>query len=90
MIIDAILYLLGAFIGWVASILPTFSVYPPALLEGINFFGQKLASLDFFIFNIPQIMVVGLAFLTFEINYFLALKIVSVVNFFRGSGKLEL
>lgn len=90
MIIDVILYIFGSFIGWIGLLLSEYSIYPQNLLNGISFFGQKIATLDFFIFDIPAIMTIFLFVLQFEIYYFFALKIVSVINFFRGGGKLEL
>lgn len=90
MILDIGLYLFGTIINWLIILLPDFSIYPDQLLNGISFFGEKMASLDFFIFDVPAFMVIFLFILQFEIYYFLALKIASIANFFRGSGKLEL
>ena len=90
MIVDIILYVFGSLVGWTAALLPDWSLYPTGLIDGIEFFGEKIAGLNFFIFDIPEIMKIGIFILTFEIYYFTANKIASIINFFRGSGKLEL
>jgi hypothetical protein len=90
MILDIALYVIGQFISWVALLLPAFSIYPDSLLNGLQFFGEKISSLDFFIFDIPKLFGILIFIIQFEIYYFTALKIVSIINFFRGGGKLEL
>jgi len=90
MIIDILLYIIGTMITWIAYLLPVISIYPPELLAGVAFFGERIAALNFFIFDIPAIMAIFIAILQFEALYYLALKIASLVNFFRGSGKIEL
>jgi hypothetical protein len=77
-------------ITWLCVLLPTFSVYPQNLLDGIAFFGQKISGLDFFVFDIQAIFTIFLFVLQFEFFYFLTKKIVSIINFFRGAGKIEM
>lgn len=90
MIPDLFLFIVGQLISWVAFILPSFSLYSPDILSGISFFGQKIAGLNFFVFDIPKILTIFLALVQFEAVYFMAKKIASVINFFRGSGKLDI
>jgi hypothetical protein len=90
MAVDAILYIFGTLISWVAAILPDFSIYPDKFLAGIEYCGEKIHTLDFFIFDIPNLMIIFIWFLSFESYYFTAQKIGSLINFFRGSGKLEI
>jgi hypothetical protein len=77
-------------ITWLSFLLPNFSVYPQAMLDGLSFFGQKISSLDFFVFDISAIFTIFIFLLQFELFYFVAKKTVSIINFFRGSGKIEI
>jgi len=90
MLVDIIIYVFATLISWTASILPTWTLWPPIVLESVAFFGQQMQKLNFFIFDVPAIMVIVVFLLYFEIYYFTTRKIVSLINFFRGSGKLEL
>lgn len=90
MIIDVLFYIIGYLVQILVYILPDWSFYPQTFLDGIAFFGQKIATLNFFIFDIPQIMIILTTVLSFESFYYLVRRLVSVVNFFRGSGKLDI
>lgn len=90
MIIDVLIYILGTLISWVGALLPDYSIYPSNFLGGIEVAGEKLQTLDFFILDINGILAAFIFLLTFEIYYFTAQKIVSLINFFRGSGKLDI
>lgn len=90
MIIDIIIYILATLVSWIAVILPVYSIYPENFLDGIEYVGEKVNTLDFFIFDINGIMVIFTFLLSFEVYYFTAQKIGSLINFFRGSGKLDI
>jgi len=90
MIVDAIIYILGTFISWVAALLPDFSIYPANFIGVIEIVGEKIQTLDFFLIDVPGIMAIFIFLLDFSIYYFIARKIGSLINFFRGSGKLEI
>lgn len=89
MIISLILYVVGGLIGFIAEILPTKQVYPTGLTYGITYFGQQAGRLNFIV-PVYELSGVLLFLLNFLSAYFTAVLFLMVVNWFRGSGKIEI
>ena len=88
MIISLLLYVAGGILGLVADLLPEKQIYPPALTDGIEYFGEQLGRLNF-ILPIYELSGVALFFLNFLLAYGIAKLLLMVVNWFRGSGQIE-
>jgi hypothetical protein len=87
--ITLIFYILGGMIGFFASWLPTFSVWPDSLITGIDYFGEKIMLLNF-IFPIYELSFLILFLILFFSTYYTARIIAMVLNWIRGSGSIEL
>jgi hypothetical protein len=85
MITNILLYIFSEIIHIFAQILPTWQVWPTALTDGLTYFFQQLAFLDF-LFPIDTLFTVILFFITFEVAYFSAKILIKIVNFLRGTG----
>jgi len=70
----------------VAVILPEWSIWPPALTDGLTYVFSSLAKINI-IFPIDQLFTVILFLITFEVAFFTTKIILMAFNFFRGSGK---
>jgi len=89
MIITLLLYIAGGLVGFIAELLPTKQIYPIQLTEGITYFGQQIGRLNFII-PVYELSGIVLFLLNFLSAYYLAILFLMVVNWFRGSGKIEI
>lgn len=88
MILTILFYVLGSIVGFLAEFLPVFSVWPASLTDGIYYFGQQLKLLNF-ILPIYELSLLAMFVLSFLSYWFTAKIIVMIVNFFRGTGKID-
>lgn len=92
MIITALLYLLSFILGLVNGIsnflAQGWSIWPPALLQGLTYFFVHLMSLDFAL-NIATGLTVFQKLLGFIVIYFGIKLLMSIFNWIRGSGGIE-
>jgi len=85
MIVTLLLYVLTMFLNMVTVILPSWEVWPTALLDGLTYFLSLLGKLNF-ILPMDTFMSVLLFLVTFETVYFGTKIIMKVFNFLRGTG----
>lgn len=85
MITDIVLYLIRQFIDLLVFILPTWTVWPSALLDGVNYACQSLAKLNY-ILPIDSLFAVLIFIIQFEVLYLTAKLVMKVFNFIRGTG----
>jgi len=88
MIIQLFIYALGFIVGAISRILPTISIWPAEFLEGVAYFGEKIMLFNF-IFPIYEATFVIAFIFDFLILFYSAYGLLMVLNFIRGSGKLE-
>ena len=77
---------------WLLSILlyflPNWSPYPQALTDGIQYFFSSFSKLNF-IFPIDSLYNALILIIQFEVLYYSVKLFLSILHFFRGSGKIE-
>jgi len=88
MITSVLIYVIGAIIGIMLSLLSLLSpasgiVYPPEFLASFQVFGQSLASINFF-WNTYELARAICFFIQFLIYYFSAFLIIFVIKRVRG------
>lgn len=88
MIFTALFFVIGFLAEFVGRILPNWTIYPDEILEAVNYFGSCLDLFDltgtgFF----KSFVAMLLLLLQFEVYYFTAKKIISFVNWARGTGR---
>jgi len=89
MITNAILIMLGYFMGLIATLAPTWTVWPAGFIEGITYFFTGLMKFNF-IFPIDTAMQ-GINFLAgFAALYFSAKLLIMLINWFRGAGEIKI
>jgi hypothetical protein len=85
MIITSLFWILEIFLIGIATLLPTWSIWPSDLLTGLTYFFSSLAKLNF-LFPVDTLFTVLLFIINFEVLYFTAKIIMKVFNYFRGTG----
>jgi len=85
MITDLLIYIVSAFIQAITFILPTWTPWPSALLEGLTYFFTNLAKFNI-IFPVDTLLTVLAFVINFEVIYFSSKLIIKILNFFRGTG----
>lgn len=85
MITDIFIYLIRIFIDFVVWLLPTWTVWPTALLDGLTYVFASMAKLNF-ILPIDSLFAVLLFFIQFEVLYLGAKLVMKLFNFIRGTG----
>lgn len=85
MLIDVILGLFGYIIQAIATLLPEWQVWPDSVFNGLEYFAQTFATLDFLI-PVATVFSAFLFLVNFFVAYFTAKLITKVANFFRGTG----
>jgi hypothetical protein len=85
MIADIFLYIIGQLIHFVAGILPTWTVWPASLLDGLSYFCSSMAKLNFLI-PIDSIFAVILFMVNFEVAWLGAKLLLKLANYIRGTG----
>jgi hypothetical protein len=89
MIPSIFFYILGTLLYAMAIFLPEWSIYPPAILEGLTYIGSAAAKLNF-IFDMFSLFAAFVFIFQFLAYYYLAVVVISIINFFRGSGAVEM
>jgi hypothetical protein len=89
MIADILFTIIGWILGTLAFLLPTWTLWPTVVLDSLTYMAQSMAKLNF-IFPIDTLFTI----LSFLINYFVLYAIAKIIvmgiNFFRGSGGIEI
>jgi hypothetical protein len=92
MIITVLLYVLGFILGIVAEFCDTLSfglhVWPAVILNGLTYFFSILMKIDF-ILNIRALLFGIQWALGFLVAYYGIKLLLKIVNWFRGSGSIE-
>lgn len=89
MIIDIFFVILNWFLSVITYILPVFSIYPQNVLDGFTYFVDCLYKVNF-ILPIFDILTAILFLINFEIYYYTAKILISIINFFRGTGEIKI
>lgn len=89
MIPSVIFYILGTLIYSLAIFLPEFSIYPTAITEGLAYVGAAAGKLNF-IFAMTDLFNAFVLIFQFLGFYYSAKIIISIVNWFRGAGSIEM
>lgn len=85
MIITLFLFLISYVLNFLCIILPTWQIWPQALLDGLTYFFQQIAVFNF-LFPIDTLFSAIILFLYFEAGFFTAKLILKFVNYVRGTG----
>jgi hypothetical protein len=86
MIFDILLYIVGFLIRQIALILPSWQIWPENILNGLKYFCNVLAKINF-IFPVDTLFTCLLLFINFLGIYYTAKLIFMIFNFFRGTGQ---
>lgn len=89
MIIDIFLYIIGFLVKQIAIILPSWQIWPDAILNGLTYFLNSLAKINF-IFPIDTLFNCILLFTNFLTIYYSAKLVFMIFNYFRGSGEIKI
>jgi hypothetical protein len=89
MILDIFIYLFGFFLLLITKILPEWVIWPDMVINGINYFASYCADLNF-ILPIDTLFKAGIFYLNFVLYYITAKLILMGINWFRGSGKIDI
>lgn len=89
MVIDFILILLYSILGSLAIGLPHFSIWPQSILNAIVYLINSLAIINF-ILPMDTFFYCVNFFIGFLILYYGAKLLVSIFNYFRGSGEIKI
>ena len=85
MIITLLLYLITAFLTTIVWLLPTWTLWPDTLLDGLTYFFTAIAKFNF-IFPIDSLFAVILFIVNFEVLYLTVKLIMKIFNYARGTG----
>lgn len=85
MITDIFIYLIRIFLDFMVWLLPTWQVWPQALIDGLTYVFASMAKLNF-IFPIDSLFLVLTAFIYFEVAYLGAKLVMKLLNYIRGTG----
>jgi len=89
MIVNFFLFVISSFFDLLIFLLPKWSIWPVAVLDGINYFVSILAGLNFLL-PVDTFFNAGLFLLSFEAMYFIAKLVVHIFNYIRGSGPIKI
>jgi hypothetical protein len=87
MIIDIFFYVSGFIIDMVAKFAPTWRLWPDAVITGITYMAQTLASLNFLL-PIDTVFSCVIFIMSFLVVYLPLLLIFKILNYLRGSSGL--
>lgn len=85
MIADIFLFVLGQIIHFIAGLLPTWSLWPQSLLDGLTYFAGAIGHLNFLL-PIDSLFTVILFMVNFEVYYLGAKLLMKLANYIRGTG----
>lgn len=89
MIPSVLFYVFGTLIYVLALFLPRIEVYPTAITAGLAYVGAAAAKLNFII-AMTDLFNAFVFIFQFLALYYTAIMVISIVNFFRGSGGVEM
>lgn len=89
MITTVFLIIIGYFLGFLALSLPTWTLWPADILNGIKYFFNNLAAFNF-IFPIDTCLHCLNFLATFAALFFSAKLIINIINWFRGAGEIKI
>ena len=91
MIFDLIFYIIGSVLFIFSHLLPTWTIYPPEVTSAFVFFGKCFYQADFILPGVLTTLILVVLIATkFEAALYTVKLVELVINFFRGSGKVEL
>lgn len=85
MITTILLNIFSYIMGIIVMILPTFTVWPQVLIDGLQYMCTSVAKLNF-ILPIKEWFDIILFFINFSVTYLTAKLILKAFNFLRGTG----
>lgn len=85
MIFDLIFYLLGYFFSVIAIVMPKWSIWPQAVIDGFTYFAGIFAKLNF-ILPVDTFFACLSFLIGFEAAYLSAKLIIKTFNYVRGTG----
>ncbi len=88
MILDIFIYIIAVVLLLLGKILPEWQPWPTQLLEAVQWFGSSLNIFNVFV-PVGEWVLAAIWFLTALSAYFFARLVIMVINFFRGSGAIE-
>lgn len=88
MLFDNLISYLGQGISFIAHHLPTWSIWPQAFIDGIQYFFSTLATLNI-ILPIDTLFLCVTRFTEFIGLYYFVRIIIMTINWLRGSGELR-
>lgn len=85
MITDIAIFILRLIFDSIVFLLPSWTVWPPDLLNGLTYFVSSLAKINF-IFPIDSLFSVITFLINFEVAYLTAKIVLKIFNYIRGTG----
>lgn len=89
MFVSGFLFLLTYFFELLNAYGPKWSIWPDAVINGIEYIVNTLAGLNYFL-PLDTFFECVLFFILFITNYYIVKLILSGINWVRGSGKIEI
>jgi hypothetical protein len=89
MLIDALINFFGILLSTIAGWLPSWTIWPQAFIDGINYFFSTIATLNI-IFPIDTLFLCLTRFIEFIGLYYFARIIAMSLNWIRGSGEIKI
>lgn len=88
MVVDALLFIFSGILGAFGGFLPHYHLWPTIFLNAITYLLSQLAILNF-IFPVDAIFTGANFFIKFLVIYYGLQLVVSIFNYFRGSGGIK-
>lgn len=85
MITDLLIFIFRIVIDAIVFVLPTWTIWPPDLLNGVAYFAGSLAKINF-IFPIDTLFTIIIFIINFEVLYLTAKIVMKAFNYLRGTG----
>jgi hypothetical protein len=89
MIVDLLIYVFSLMIDTIVLILPTWTVWPQSLLDGLNYLAQSMAKFNF-ILPVDTFFACVQFFILFETLYLTTKILLKFFGFVRKSESLNL
>jgi len=89
MVISILFYIIGFILNVLAGLLPVWSIYPPEILEGFQYFASCLMQLNFFIDTYSICCAIVFLAQFFAVYYGVVL-LVSIISAIRGHKIIEI
>jgi len=89
MITTVLLIIISYFLGFLALLLPAWTVWPADIIAGIKYVFNTLATLNF-IFPIDTFLHCLNFLADYAALFFSAKLIINIINWFRGAGEIKI